>query len=355
MGCCNERKQHTCQCQGKVASMKAVGLALWSTAPTVAPLLRTVFAELPGHPGIHVIEGDGFLDEIESFLDPLSRIERLSIRAVPIYNGQSPMGWTSAKIDQVLTRLRTPWLPEMLNDEAIQFHYQPIVDGVGKRVIGFEMLMRTPELFVDRPPARIIEAARSHGALLKLDQIARRQAIMQSASNVKEDEYLFINFMPMTVYNPDVCLRTTFDAVNESGLDISQLVFEVVESEAFPDIDHLGAILAAYRKAGARVALDDLGTGNTAMVYIDQLRPDIIKLDREMIRLAASKNESSMLAGIVSHAKALGIQVLAEGVETEAEFKLSQQLGVDFVQGWYFGRASAKPVRELHTNKRNAA
>ena len=91
------------------------------------------------------------------------------------------------------------------------------------------------------------------------------------------------------------------------------------------------------------------------MVYIDQLRPDIIKLDREMIRLATSKNESSMLAGIVSHAKALGIQVLAEGVETEDEFRLAQQLGVDLIQGWYFGRASAKPVRELPTNKRNAA
>lgn len=345
--CCQGRRAHICSCQGPVTGCRAEGLALHSDHPVARERLGEAFAPHPRQKGVYLAGGDGFLERVEGFIGELSEMERRSIRAVQIGEGGAIDGWGSAPVARVLLRLRTPWLPRVLNEELLEFHMQPIVEANTMRVFGFEALMRCADPSVDASPLDLINAAKAHDALLKLDQIARRQAILQCAPKLRDAERLFVNFLPLTVYDPDVCLRTTFKAAKDSGLAAERIVFEVVESEEFPDIDHLSRILEKYRDAGNGVALDDLGAGNTSLNYIDRLNPDFIKIDREIIRSAAEQDQCNMLRGLVTHAKDRGITVLGEGVETLRELDMLREMGVDLIQGWVVAKPALEPVREF--------
>lgn len=355
MSDCDHTTRHRCSCQSSVCGSQPIGVALQSESPTVVARLEESFRASSQAPGIYIADGHGFVDRVEAVLEPMSLMERRTVRAVPILKDGEINPWAAAPADAVLTRLKTAWLPGVLNDERLVFHMQPIVDAQTLEVLGFEALMRCGDPGIDANPFELIQAAKAHDALLKFDQTARRQAILQCAPKLEGEERLFVNFLPMTVYDPEVCLRTTFKAADEAGLDVRRIVFEVVESEEFPDIEHLGAILSAYRRAGALVALDDLGAGNTAMTYVNRLEPDIVKIDREIVRDAAADRGDAMLQGMVRHAKDRGITVLAEGIETERELAMVRRLGVDLVQGYLIAKPSIEPRRDFSTGLNAAA
>lgn len=345
--CCRGKVPHRCGCQSDIGCTSARGLALQTDAPSVTPQLARAFRGYPERSDIFIADGESYIERVEALIDSLSQMERRSINAVVI----SPDGridpWSSAPVDKVIRRLKTPWLPGLLNNEQLTFHMQPIVDALTFEVYGFEALMRSSDPDLNVSPFDMIEASKAHDALLKLDQIARRNAILQCSSKLEGNERLFVNFLPITIYDPEVCLRTTFKAAEEAGLEFSRIVFEVVESEEFPDIDHLSAILDKYRQAGNRVALDDLGAGNTSLTYVNRLNPDYIKIDREIVRAAAADQELNMLRGLVSHAKDRGIKVLGEGVETANELDMLREMGVDLIQGYLIAKPSEQPVRSF--------
>ena len=336
---------HRCACHAKIPCRDAAGIALMSEAPGVRDRLAGALRESSDRAGVYIAEGPSFLEHVESLLEPLTSKERSSIRAAALdpCGGFDP--WTAGPVEGVLARLRTPWLPELLNRDALRHDLQPIVESDTLEVHGMEALVRSAAPFEGRSPGEIIEAARAHDALLRFDQASRRLAITGGAPKLEGGERLFVNFLPMTVYDPDVCLRTTFDAAREANFDFSRIVFEVVESEMFPDVDHLRAILDAYRAEGATVGLDDIGSGNTSLVFIDHLEPDYIKLDRELMAQAVRDRETAMIGGIVQHARRRGIRVIAEGIETAEMLESARRLGADFVQGYYIARPSAEPVR----------
>jgi len=152
---------------------------------------------------------------------------------------------------------------------------------------------------------------------------------------------LFINFFPTVVYDPVHCLRTTREAMRETGLQPDQIVFEVVESEDIVDRGHLLDILTRYRAEGFRVALDDLGSGYASLNLLADLRPDFVKLDMELVRGAATDPlRRGLVQAIVRAARDEGIRVIAEGVETLEVAELLAEIGVSLLQGYYFGRPS---------------
>lgn len=343
---------HSCSCQQRVPEFNARGVALQSEAPPVVAALRQNFPESADRPGVFVAEGDGFERRVWAVVEGFSRMERASTRAVLIGADGAFDPWASAPVDRILERLASSWLPGLLNDEQLTFHFQPIVGALGMEVHGFEALVRGSGEHAGRSPGQIIDAAKAHDAVLKFDQIARRRAIETGAPKLRGNEKLFVNFLPMTVYDPNVCLRTTMRAAQDAGVDFSRLVFEVVESEEYPDIDHLRRILDVYREAGCGVALDDLGSGNTAINYIDLLSPDYIKLDKHIVTTAVEQEQYGLLLGLVSHAKHRNITVIAEGVETERQLAVMQEFGVDMVQGWLIAKPAAEPVREFSVKGR---
>lgn len=280
------------------------------------------------------------LDTLLSTFTPTERGELLAAPAVP--SGGPPDAWQAAPLERWAQRLGTPWFFPAA--ERLRFHLQPIADLRTGHVYGYEALVRADwqgELIGAGP---LLQAAAAHGQARAFDALARRGAIRQAYPHLQPHEVLFINFAPGVIYNPDVCLQTTFQACREVGADFSRLLFEVTESEAFPDLNLLQRILERYRAEGAQVALDDLGAGHTSLSFLARLRPDIVKLDRALISGVKDDDPRLMLIqALIRYAHDLGIRVVAEGVETESELRLLRELGADYAQGYFLGRPAPVP------------
>lgn len=275
---------------------------------------------------------------LEAILAPFTSVERAELLAAPCAAVHArPDIWQMAPLERWAQRLSTDWF--FAAAQQLQFHLQPVAELHTGQVYGYEALVRADWNGALVGAGPLLEAAAAHGQARAFDALARRGAIRQAAPLLKDGEILFINFAPGVVYNPDVCLQTTFQACREVGADFSQLLFEVTESEAFPDLHLLGRILERYRAEGAQVALDDLGAGHTSLTFLAQLRPDIVKLDRALIRdLHGADPRVPLILALIQYAHDLGIRVVAEGVETASELTLVRELGADYAQGYYLGR-----------------
>lgn len=345
---------HTCRCMHDPASAPRGGLMVQTNAPSVLPRFRVLFNEDDTREDVFRVDA-GQIDELRALLPMLSEIERGSIRAVPICDAGQHDPWDAAPIADVLLRLETEWLTDAMSEDALRFHYQPIVDAYHLRTFANEALVRTSIGDAPVSPADLLQAAKAHNALLTLDQRMRSRAITSSAEYLQGGGLLFVNFIPATIYDPEVCLRTTFRAAQSVGVGLDRVVFEIVESEAFPDVDHLRRIVDTYRARGAGVALDDLGAGNTALLFIDTLHPDYIKIDRELLRRSVESNETALFTGIVRHAQDRGIRVIAEGIENEQQLDFCRELGVQYAQGYHIARPAADPVRVDSDLRQNSA
>lgn len=245
---------------------------------------------------------------------------------------------------ELLARVRGEWLAELIREERLTTVFQPIVcSGRPDVVFAHECLLRG----LDRdgvaiPPGRMYEAARASGLLFALDRAARLRSI-KAAVEQGLPGLIFINFNPASVYDPAFCLRSTIAAATEANLTPDRIVFEVVESdEGHAD---LPGILARYRAAGFRVALDDLGAGFGSLNRLATLRPDFIKVDMHLIQgVDRDTYKAGITAKILEMAQRLGIGTIAEGVETEQELEWVEAHGVDYVQGFLFGRPVCPPA-----------
>lgn len=345
---------HVCRCRSNVDTQGPQGAAAWSYSPVVATKLARAFGN-PDAAGAVRIVGEGWPERLRDFAGALSPIERATVRACSVDVAGEVDAWRATPIETFLHRQSTPWLPRVLNDGLLTTHYQPIVDVASGRTIGYEALARAELDGVHYGGGQLVDAARAHDALFQFDQQARTTAIRDGGDRLRAGELLFINFIPMVIYDPAVCLRTTWEAARAAGWQMDKLVFEVVESERFPDIGHLRAILDAYRDQGCGVALDDLGTGHTALSFIDELRPDVIKLAKGLMPERPRPHELALVRGLVEHARNKGITTLIEGVETPEQLDAARELEIDLVQGYLLGKPAAEPVRATAPPARRAA
>jgi len=336
-----------CQCRQPVDADPVIGVSLFSSSSVVAHKLNEAFGHTAGSLGPVELVGDDWPARLRQMLQGLSTLERSQVRAAAIGPDKRHDPWRATDAESMLDRMDTPWLAAMINERRLSAHMQPIVDLRGMQVTAFEALMRSELNGQPMSAGQIINAVVAHDALFQFDQLARATALRQCAPKLREGEKLFVNFCPTVIYDPAVCLATTWKIIDELGIDPGSVVFEVVESVQFPQIDHLKRILDAYRDHGAKVALDDLGAGHTALVYIDQLQPDLIKLDRDMIPKTDDRSKQALLRGLVEYAHGRGITVLAEGIETAEQLEIAQSLDIDLGQGWYFGKPQPEPQREL--------
>ncbi|XZE21540.1 EAL domain-containing protein [Pirellulaceae bacterium SH449] len=248
------------------------------------------------------------------------------------------------KLTEFAARTSSPLL-EILKGDRIYSHFQPVFERDGKTVWGYECLMRAKDAD-GKPlsPAQLLDWARQENLLSMLDRVCRETHLRNAAKKVPSDKRILINFMPTAIYEPVFCLRSTLRVVKEEGLDPSNIVFEVVESEEVKDRDHLSRILDYYREAGFLTALDDLGAGSSGLSLLASLSPDLIKLDRELVSKAATlKNFTAVIRGLIQIARDCNQLILAEGIETEQEFNLMKDLGIDLFQGFYLGRPGELP------------
>ncbi|WP_233091771.1 EAL domain-containing protein [Arthrobacter sp. MSA 4-2] len=219
--------------------------------------------------------------------------------------------------------------------------FQPIYDAVGARVWGYEALVRG----VSGEGASEVLSKISPEQRYRFDQDCRVKAI-ELASRLfpaGEDLKLSINFMPNAVYEPAACLRATLHAASRCSFPTSSIMFEFTENEEVTDTVHLTNIITEYRRHGFTTAIDDFGAGHAGLGLLVEFQPDLIKIDMKLVRgIDTSPARRAVVTGIVAIAEELGIAVLAEGVETEAEFLFLKAVGIRLFQGYWL----AKPAFE---------
>lgn len=241
---------------------------------------------------------------------------------------------------------RSGWLLDQLAEGRFTSFFHPIVYARDRRhVFAHEALLRGVErdgsLVAPQP---ILDLARQAGMLLEVDFAACQSAIREAARH-GPGMSVFINFSPAAIKDPETNLRAMIAAIDRAGIAHERVVFEVVEADRFGDLPLLDQVLRGYRSAGFRVALDDLGAGWSTLNLVHRLRPDFIKLDRELIRGVHLDPVKGLIAGkLLEIGRGLGIHTIVEGIEVEEEMRWACDNGADFVQGFLVGRPSPSPL-----------
>ncbi|HTI00519.1 MAG TPA: EAL domain-containing protein [Acidisoma sp.] len=212
--------------------------------------------------------------------------------------------------------------------------FQPIVDITEQRIVAHEALVRGP----GGESAASILAAVTPDTLYAFDQACRTKAI-ELAVRLGLPARLNINFLPNAVYEPLACIQATLAAAHRSGLALDRLTFEMVETEDVAAPGHLRRIVETYRQIGFRIALDDYGTGHSGLLRLSELRPDSIKVDRQLVAgISEVRMHQAMMRAVLGFCEEVGIEAIFEGVETEAEVRTLQALGARYMQGFHFAR-----------------
>ncbi len=193
--------------------------------------------------------------------------------------------------------------------------------------------------------AELIAAAEAHDALFSFDARARAAALEVGLPLMPEGEILFVNIDPRAVLDVDSSMRTTWPIVVRLGGDPSRICLELIRPERSPDRAMLKSLVDAHRERGALVALDDLSGGSESLACLEELKPDIGKIDRAMTAgIQHSPARRRLVAALVEVAHEQDCRVVAEGIERVDEFEAMRELGVDLGQGFYFGQPTAKPM-----------
>jgi EAL domain-containing protein (putative c-di-GMP-specific phosphodiesterase class I) len=217
--------------------------------------------------------------------------------------------------------------------------FQPILrrDAAGSRLYAYEALVRGP---AGEGAAGVLGAI-TEANRYAFDQACRVCAIEMAAGLglIDTDAKLSINFMPNAVYEPRACIRATLAAAERSALPRDRLIFEFTENEAMQDPAHLLRILACYRDIGFRTAIDDFGAGHSGLTLLADFQPDAVKLDMALVRgVDRDARRRSIIRHMLALCGDLGCDVVAEGVETDAEFRVLEDLGITLFQGYLIGR-----------------
>ncbi len=329
----------------------------WFPAPHVAGKARAIVRAL----GLDYSEAvaDGLMFPVEAAVREdvaaaleagLSAVEREDTRSLLCERNVAPEPEDLARVEplsRLVARIRSGWLLAMMHERRLTSYFQPIVHAESPtEIYGHEALLRGVNADGSLVlPSQIFETATSAGLMFQLDLAARRSAIANAASHGLQGK-LFVNFAPTAIYDPASCLRSTVAAIDAVGIAREDVVFEIVETERAHDPTHLRRILDFYRGAGFRIALDDVGAGYSSLNLIHLLRPDVLKLDMELVRgVDSDPYKARIAANLLNVATSLGIDALAEGIETPEELAWVRDHGAKFVQGYFIARPAAEPLR----------
>jgi EAL domain-containing protein (putative c-di-GMP-specific phosphodiesterase class I) len=227
------------------------------------------------------------------------------------------------------------------NGEELAFDFsmafQPIMDIHTGSTFAYEALVRGPA----EESAHSVLSQVTPANRYAFDQRCRVKAIETAARAglLSTPARLSINFLPNAVYSPAACIQLTLKTAAAIDFPTDRLIFEFTENEEMADPAHVANIVDSYRRMGFGTALDDFGAGHAGLNLLARFQPDIIKLDMELVRgLDGSLPRRIIVDSVIKMCAALGVTVIAEGIETEAELAALSALGVRYIQGFLFAK-----------------
>lgn len=227
---------------------------------------------------------------------------------------------------------------DCLNGAGLSFRFtmafQPILDVKANSVFAYEALVRG----VNGESAANILSQVNEKNRYRFDQAIRVKAI-DLATRLGMTTRLSINFLANAVYRAETCIRATLEAAKLYNFPIERIIFEVTEGERIDDKAHLASIIKEYKRQGFKTAIDDFGAGYSGLNLLAEFQPDFIKLDLELVRhIHQDRIKQAILHGIMTVCNEVGIEIIAEGVESKAEYEFLALSGVRYMQGFYFAK-----------------
>jgi EAL domain-containing protein (putative c-di-GMP-specific phosphodiesterase class I) len=216
--------------------------------------------------------------------------------------------------------------------ESLWLAFQPIVSWRERRVFGFEALVRNAETALARPDHLLLAAERL-GRLPELGRAIRGRAAAAVAA-APEGAALFVNLHPADLEDPEL-----HDPAAPLSRVAGRVVLEITERAALDGLKDVAGRVAALRRLGYRIALDDLGAGYAGLSTFALLEPEVAKLDMSLVRhVDAEPRKQSIVRSMATLCGELGVLAITEGVETPAERDTLCELGCDLLQGYLFAR-----------------
>lgn len=249
-----------------------------------------------------------------------------------------------------LDRVRTEnALIQALDRDEFELHFQPIVRLSDRVTAGFEALLRwnrpghgrvAPDLFI--PVAEDSHIIAEIGRwVIRSGAAAHARLAAQYEAPLSQDFSVSVNLAARQFQDGGLstCIA---EALAQNSLEPRRLRLEVTESQLLDSWDDTLRILKAARDLGCRIAIDDFGTGHSSLAYLSRLPVDTLKIDKAFLTdLMVDEASRQIVRGIAALAHSLGMSFIAEGGETAEQIELLGELGVEYVQGYYFGRPFA--------------
>lgn len=224
------------------------------------------------------------------------------------------------------------------------YAYQPIVDVVTREVFSYEALIRGP---ADEPARSVLERVPAHSKY-RFDEDSRVAAI-SLATRLGLNCHLNLNILPQALYASPASVTSTLSAATRFALPIERLVLEITECEVIADYANFGRQLNAFRSQGLKVAIDDFGAGYSGLNLLADFQPDQIKIDMNLVRgIERHGPRQAIVRALAQVCDDLGIDAIAEGVETRQEYDWFVENGFRLFQGYLFGRPGFECLPRAH-------
>jgi EAL domain-containing protein (putative c-di-GMP-specific phosphodiesterase class I) len=219
--------------------------------------------------------------------------------------------------------------------DSLWMAYQPIVSWSRREIFGYEALLRSRETALPHPGA-ILDAAERLDRLHDLGRTIRRRAA-EPAAHLPDGAILFVN-----LHTQDLLDAHLFEPDQPLARIADQVVLEITERASLHHVRDVQSRIARLREMGFRIAVDDLGAGYAGLTSFAQLEPEVVKLDMSLVRsVHAQPTKLTLVRTMVSMCRELGMQVVAEGIETPEERDAMVNAGCDLLQGYLFAKPGA--------------
>ncbi len=248
-------------------------------------------------------------------------------------------------------------LRNVLELDQLHLVYQPLVDLQTGQISGMEALLRWqhPELGAVSP-AKFIPLAEEAGLIKRIGEWVLRRALRDIRGWLDKGvkvPHVAINVSPLQFHDNDLIAQVK-GALAEWQIDPGLIYLEVTEGALMDDVPRSEAMLKKLKDLGVKLSLDDFGTGYSSLSYLKRFPFDKVKIDQSFVRdVTTSQSDAVLVKVIISMANGLGLKVIAEGVETEAQCEIMRTNGCDEIQGYFFSKPiSAQAIEELFTEGR---
>lgn len=247
-------------------------------------------------------------------------------------------------------------LARAFSEDRLQVYYQPIVDLHSGEIVGFESLLRWHESdqgFIS--PEIFIPIAEETGQIVEIGQWVLETAIKQLAQWQKTENrkslFMSINLSKRQLIDPSIC-ETLRGLIAQYAVPAESIKVEITETAIMENSESIAPVLDGIRSLGVGISMDDFGKGYSSLSCLHRFPLTTLKVDRSFIEnLETHREYGAVIQAIIVLANNLGIDVVAEGIETEAQLAQLQALDCDYVQGYYFGRPAPPDQAIFENNK----